>query len=123
MYQLRGAESSPNRPRSLTFDRLRLLGLRPTAAAATAAAARRRQRLPYQSLNDFNRLPTRSLPRVVSDASETYYRHVVVIITTKMWADAQRDGRPAEYRWRRMLNAAKFGSRPLFECRAEALPI
>jgi len=23
-----------------------------------------------------------------------------------MWANAQRDGRPAEYRWRRMLNAA-----------------
>jgi len=26
-----------------------------------------------------------------------------------MWANAQRDGRPAEYRWRRMFNAAKFG--------------
>jgi len=25
---------------------------------------------------------------------------------TRMWANAQRDGRPAEYRWRRMLNAA-----------------
>jgi len=23
-----------------------------------------------------------------------------------MWANAQRDGRPAEYRWRRVLNAA-----------------
>ena len=23
-----------------------------------------------------------------------------------MWANAQRDGRPAEYRWRRLLNAA-----------------
>ena len=23
-----------------------------------------------------------------------------------MWANAQRDGRPAEYRWRPMLNAA-----------------
>jgi len=23
-----------------------------------------------------------------------------------MWADAQRDGRPAEYRWRPLLNAA-----------------
>ena len=28
---------------------------------------------------------------------------------TRMWADAQRDGRPAEYRWRPLLNAAKFG--------------
>jgi len=40
-----------------------------------------------------------------------------------MWANAQRHGRPVEYRWRRVLNAAKFGSRPLLECRAETLPI
>jgi len=42
---------------------------------------------------------------------------------TRMWANAQRDGRPAEYRWRPVLNAAKFGSRPLLECRAVTLPI
>jgi len=29
--------------------------------------------------------------------------------TTRMWANAQRDGRPAEYRWRPLFNAAKFG--------------
>ena len=29
--------------------------------------------------------------------------------TTRMWANAQRDGRPADYRWRPLLNAAKFG--------------
>jgi len=40
-----------------------------------------------------------------------------------MWASAKRDGRPAEYRWRRVLNAATFGSRPLLECRAVTLPI
>jgi len=28
---------------------------------------------------------------------------------TRMWASAQRDGRPAEYRWRPLFNAAKFG--------------
>jgi len=28
-----------------------------------------------------------------------------------MWANAQRDGRPAEYRWRPLFNAGKFGSR------------
>jgi len=28
---------------------------------------------------------------------------------TRMWANAQRDGRPAEYSWRPMFNAAKFG--------------
>jgi len=32
-----------------------------------------------------------------------------VTITTRMWANAQRDGRPAEYRWRPLFNAAKFG--------------
>jgi len=27
----------------------------------------------------------------------------------EMWTNAQRDGRPAEYRWRPLFNAAKFG--------------
>jgi len=27
----------------------------------------------------------------------------------EMWANAKRDGRPAEYRWRPLFNAAKFG--------------
>ena len=27
---------------------------------------------------------------------------------TRMWANAQRDGRPAEHRWRPLFNAAKF---------------
>ena len=40
-----------------------------------------------------------------------------------MWINAQRDGRPAEYRWRPVLNAVKFGSRPLLDCRAVMLPI
>jgi len=29
-----------------------------------------------------------------------------VLYETKMWAKAQRDGRPAEYRWRPLFNAA-----------------
>jgi len=41
---------------------------------------------------------------------------------TKMWANAQRDGRPAEYRWRPLFNAAKFGRRPLLEYCAVTLP-
>jgi len=28
---------------------------------------------------------------------------------TRLWAHAQRDGRPAEYRWRPLFNAAEFG--------------
>jgi len=39
-----------------------------------------------------------------------------------MWANAQCDSRPAEYRWRPLFNAAKFGWRPLLECRAVRLP-
>jgi len=27
----------------------------------------------------------------------------------EIWANAQRDGCPAEYRWRPLFNAAKFG--------------
>ena len=40
----------------------------------------------------------------------------------EMWANAQRDGRPAQYRWRPVLNAAKFGSCPLPDCCAVTLP-
>jgi len=38
-----------------------------------------------------------------------------------MWANAQRDGCPAEYRWCSLLNAAKFGWRPLLQCHAVML--
>jgi len=41
---------------------------------------------------------------------------------TRMWADAQRDGRPADYRWRPLFNATNFGLRPLLECCAVTLP-
>jgi len=41
---------------------------------------------------------------------------------TRMWANAQRDGRPAKYRWRPLFNAAKFGWRPLLKCCAVTLP-
>ena len=33
----------------------------------------------------------------------------LVIVNVVMWANAQRDGRPAKYRWRPLFNAAKFG--------------
>jgi len=39
-----------------------------------------------------------------------------------MWANAQHDGRPAEYRSRPLFNAARFGWCPLLECRAVMLP-
>jgi len=42
--------------------------------------------------------------------------------TTRMWANAQSDGRPAEHRRRPLFNAPKFGWRPLLDCRAVTLP-
>ena len=36
-------------------------------------------------------------------------------LKTRMWANAQPDGRPAEHRWRPLFNAAKFGWRPLLD--------
>ena len=41
---------------------------------------------------------------------------------TRMCANAQCDGRTAEYKWRHLFNAAKFGWRPLLECNAVTLP-
>ena len=40
----------------------------------------------------------------------------------EMWANAQHDGHPVEYRWRPLFNAAKFGWRPLLEHHAVTLP-
>ena len=43
-------------------------------------------------------------------ASPTFLNSVATfIVLTRMWANAQRDGRPAEHRWRPLFNAAKFG--------------
>jgi len=39
-----------------------------------------------------------------------------------MWANAQRDGRPAEHRWRPLLNATKYGWHSLVDCRVVTLP-
>jgi len=39
-----------------------------------------------------------------------------------MWANSEHDGRPAEYRWRPVLKAAKCGARPLLKRRAVTLP-
>jgi len=44
-----------------------------------------------------------------------------VVYITRTWANTQRDGRPAEYRWRPLFNAAKFGWRPILKCRAVTL--
>jgi len=33
----------------------------------------------------------------------------IIFFKLELWANAQRDGRPAEYKWRSLFNAAKFG--------------
>jgi len=38
-----------------------------------------------------------------------YGIYEMIMNILEMWADTQRDGRPAEYRWRPFFNAAKFG--------------
>jgi len=44
------------------------------------------------------------------------------ILELEMWANTQRDGRPAEYRWHPLFNAAKFGWCPILEYREVTLP-
>ena len=34
---------------------------------------------------------------------------ITYLTETRMWANAQRDGHPAEHRWRPLFNAAKYG--------------
>jgi len=53
---------------------------------------------------------------------QTAQVYLTVTVTTRMWANAQRDGCPAEHRWRPPFNAAQFGWRPLLECRVATLP-
>jgi len=48
-------------------------------------------------------------------------RFIHIVERTRMWANAHRDGRPAEYRWH-PLYATKCGWHPLLECRAVMLP-
>jgi len=50
------------------------------------------------------------------------WHHVTFAVYNQleMWANAQRDGPPAEYRWRPLFNAAKFAD--AHYCRAVTLP-
>jgi len=78
-----------------------------------------------------NRLNVGSIPLLICQHS-SFVAHNVSILKShfsvlnlrklEMWANAQRDGRPVEYRWRPLFNAAKCGWRPLLEYRAVTLP-
>jgi len=58
----------------------------------------------------------------VTQQTLSKYRCKLKTATTRMWANAKRDGRPAEYRRRPLFNAAKCGWCPLPECCAVTLP-
>ena len=45
----------------------------------------------------------------MDDFANTNVHHMWNNEQLEMWANAQRDGRPAEYRWRPLFNGAKFG--------------
>jgi len=55
------------------------------------------------------RVPTTGIIEYPFDLDSIIFRQAHYITITRMWANAQRDGRPAEYRWRPLFNAAKFG--------------
>jgi len=55
------------------------------------------------------------LSAIQSGVAREVFRQTPKQDQLEMWANAQRDGRPAEYRWRPLFNAAKFGWRPLLD--------
>jgi len=58
-------------------------------------------------------------------ASSNYLRVTcevaAIVAQIRMWANAQRDGRPAEHRWHPLFNAAVW-LMPTARCRAVTLP-
>jgi len=58
---------------------------------------------------------TTNIPLSAHTAHATNTREAITYYNTRMWANAQPDGRPAEHRWRPLFNAAKFGWRPLLD--------
>ena len=46
---------------------------------------------------------------MINNFTKLEVTNLQLLILTRMWANAQRDGRPAEHRWRPLFNAAKFG--------------
>jgi len=54
-----------------------------------------------------------SLTQCMPELSALEIEHSTIyglcLFVTRMWANAERDGRPAKYRWCPLFNAAKFG--------------
>jgi len=64
----------------------------------------------FQIYIDYQRSPRKSqrllMPNQQCQSTEGKY---VNLAKTRMWANAQLDGRPAEHWWRPLFNAPKFG--------------
>jgi len=59
---------------------------------------------------NYNNVGFLSMRRTANTVSlQSYDAPSLTYKELEMWANAQRDGRPAEYRWRPLFNAAKFG--------------
>ena len=58
--------------------------------------------------------------RAIISVSTTHSK--LLYYCTRMWANAQRDGRPIKYRWRPLFNAAQFGWHSILKCRAVTVP-
>jgi len=80
--------------------------------------------LKYVSSDSTKQQTTTTVPttQVTEGNTSTYTAPISKTYENRMWANAQRDARPAEFRWRPLFNAAKFGWRPLLQCRAVTLP-
>jgi len=76
----------------------------------------------YWSAVTFSITPITTFKGYVTDFSLISHSVSIKQLKLEMWANAQRDGRPAEYKWRPLFNAARFRPRPLLECRAVTLP-
>jgi len=61
-----------------------------------------------------SQMHTRAVPYRILCLQSVAGRNIII---TRMWANAQRDCRPAEHRWRPLFNAAKFGWRLLLHVR------
>ena len=75
---------------------------------------------------DLDRVEMNQHAKYLGQRSKLFSSNVCVPTHKHTWTrnviNVQRDGRPAEYRWRPLFNAAKFGWRTLLECRAVTLP-
>ena len=82
--------------------------LPPGSRAVFAAAAETTRLLPAGKNRCLSRWSTLTglSPRCAPHSPAFHYNTSSQL---EMWASAQRDGRPAEYRWRPLFDAAKFG--------------